>query len=143
MPIRIKLEGYDKLIDAISKSESKINIVADTCITKSANIMSEEIKSKMASAGVDDGLISRMPAPIVEHKGNIYSAQVGYKKGTYDPTNLSDGYKALFLNYGTPRRTEHGKVRARGFIDKAKKAAKPKIKKAQKQAIDDILKGIE
>ena len=143
MSIKIKLEGFDKLVDAISKSEGKIDIVADMCITKSANIMNDELKSKMTVAGVDEGLIQRMPAPIVEHEGNIYSAKAGYKKGTYDPTNLSDGYKALFLNYGTPRRTQHGKVRARGFIAKAKKDAKPKIKKAQKEALDDILKGID
>jgi hypothetical protein len=80
-----------------------------------------------------------MPPPQIIVEGNTYRAEVGYKKGSYDPSNPSDGYKVVFLNYGTPRRTMHGKVKARGFILNAKKKASPQIKKAQKATLEKIL----
>lgn len=80
-----------------------------------------------------------MPPPQITIDGNRYSAAVGYKKGSYDPSAPSDGYKVVFLNYGTPRRTKHGKVAARGFIQKAKKNASKQIKKAQKETLEKIL----
>lgn len=143
MSIKIKIEGFDVLLSKIEKSSQSINKFADRSIRESAQIMNDSLKSQMQKTGVDGGLISRMPAPTIEHEGNIYSAKAGYKKGNFDSNNLSDGYKALFLNYGTPNRTNHGKVKARGFIAKAKKSAKPKIKKSQQQALEDILKGLE
>jgi hypothetical protein len=102
-----------------------------------------DLVSKMQAAGVDGDLISSMPPPTIEADGNRYRAAVGYKKGSYDPSNPSDGYKVVFLNYGTPRRTMHGKVAARGFIQKAKKKARPKIKKAQQETLDEILRGLK
>ena len=93
----------------------------------------------MSKAEVESGLINRMPAPTVEWQGNQCRAEIGYKKGNYDTNNLSDGYKVVFLNYGTPHRSVHGKVKARGFIKKAKAKAKPQIKKAQEETFEKIL----
>ena len=88
---------------------------------------------------MESDLINRMPPPQITVKGNRYSAAVGYKKGSYDPNDPSDGYKVVFLNYGTPRRTLHGKVAARGFIQATKKKARPRIKKAQRETLEKIL----
>lgn len=82
--------------------------------------------------------------------------------GNYDPKNPSAGYKAVFRNYGTVRRTvkdtgEHatvggnwktlgtdrGAVTGTGFIATAKDASRPKVKKIQRQKLDDILKGLK
>ena len=74
--------------------------------------------------------------------GDVYTAKVGWEIGTYDPTNLSQGYKALFLNYGTPKR-KRSQIKARYFIATAKKKAKNPIKDIQNQVLDDILKELE
>ena len=84
-----------------------------------------------------------MPSYELENDHGFITARVGYKKGLYDPHNLSDGYKVVFLNYGTPRRTRHGKVKARGFISKAKSRAKPKMRKEQEKTLNDILRGLK
>jgi HK97 gp10 family phage protein len=135
----LQLKGFDDLLEQIQKAGGSIDQAADSCLRQSAQIMEAELKSQMQAAGVDSGLINAMPPPQIKVKDNRYSAAVGYEKGNFDPRNPSDGYKVVFLNFGTPRRTMHGKVAARGFIKKAKDKARPQIKKAQQETLEKIL----
>lgn len=135
----LQLKGFDDLLEQIQKAGGSIDSAADSCVRQSANIMQAELKAQMQAAGVDGDLINRMPPPQIIIDGNNYRAEVGYKKGSFDPKNLSDGYKVVFRNYGTPRRSMHGKVKARGFIQAAKKKASPKIKKEQRATLEKIL----
>ena len=106
-------------------------------------VKTNELKAQMQAANVDGGLIDRMPPPEVEKEGNTYTARVGYKKGAYDPNNPSDGYKVVFANYGTPKRSKHGQQPAKRFIEKAKKKAKTKIKKTQEETLNKILERVK
>lgn len=135
----LQLKGFDDLLEQIQKAGGSIDQAADSCLRQSAQIMQSELKSQMQAAGVDSNLINSMQPPQITVEGNRYSAAVGYNKGDYDPSNPSDGYKVVFLNYGTPRRSKHGKVAARGFIQAAKKKARPQIKKAQQETLEKIL----
>ena len=135
----LQLKGFDDLLEQIQKAGGSIDAAADSCLRQSAQIMQSELKAQMQAAGVDSGLINAMPPPQIEVKDNRYSAAVGYKKGIFDPNNPSDGYKVVFLNYGTPRRTMRGKVAARGFIKKAKDKARPQIKRQQQATLEKIL----
>ena len=135
----LQLKGFDDLLEQIQKAGGSIDRTADSCLRQSAQIMQTELKAQMQAAGVDSDLINAMPPPQITVEGNIYRAAVGYKKGNYDPNNPSDGYKVVFLNYGTPRRTMHGKVAARGFIQASKKKARPRIKKEQRATLEKIL----
>ena len=101
--------------------------------------MQSELKLQMQKSGVDSALINRMPTPELKKDGNAMIARVGYKKGAYNPDDLSDGYKVVFLNYGTPKRSKHGKVEAKGFIDKAQRKAKKQIKKKQEETLKKII----
>lgn len=143
MSIKIKLEGFDDLLAGIEKAGGTIDRAAKQCLQQSAQIMHDELKKQMTAANVDSGLINRMPSPEVESSGNRYTARVGYKKGAYDPNNISDGYKVVFANYGTPRRSKHGQQPEKRFIEKAKKKAKTKIKKSQQETLDEILRGLK
>lgn len=139
----LQLKGFDDLLEQIQKAGGSIDKAADSCLRQSAHIMQSELKTQMQAAGVDSDLINRMPPPQITIKNNRYRAAVGYEKGNFDPRNPSDGHKVVFLNYGTPRRTMHGKVAARGFIQKAKKKARPQIKKAQQETLEQILGGLK
>lgn len=141
--IKIKLEGFDDILAKIQKAGGTIDKAAKTCLEKSADIMQAELKSNMQSKDVSPLLINAMPPPKISVEGNRYTAAVGYEKGDYDPRNPSDVYEVVFLNYGTPKRTKHGKVKARGFIQSAKKNARPKIKKQQEETLNDILKELK
>lgn len=143
MPITLKLTGFEEMLSAIEKAGGSIDKAANQCMQKSAKLMDEELKAQMRSANVKSDLINRMPSPEVEKDGNRYTARVGFVKGEYNPTKPSDAYKAIFLNYGTPRRTKHGQVKARHFIENAKEKAKSKIENSQQQTLKEILGGLK
>ena len=139
MSIKIKLSGFEELYTKIQKSGGSIDNAAKKCMEQSATIFERELKTQMRKAEVETKLIDAMAEPKVFQDGNAFVAKVGYKKGSYDPENPSDGYKVVFLNYGTPHRRIHGKVKARGFIQKARKKAKPQIKRQQEETLNDII----
>ena len=139
MSIKLKLSGFDDLFEQIKKAGGNVDNAAERCLKESAQIMHNELTAQMQKSGVDSDLISRMPTPEIEKDGNSMIARVGYKKGAYNPDNLSDGYKVVFLNYGTPKRSKHGKIEAMGFIDKAQRKAKRQIKKKQEETLNEII----
>lgn len=144
MSIKLKLEGFDELLKQIEEAGGTIDNATKHCLQKSADIMHDELKTEMQKSNVDSGLINRMPPPELESEGNRHTARVGYKKGKYDADDPSDGYKVVFLNYGTPHRSKHGKIKDGGkvdlgFIKRAKKKASSKIKKAQKAMLEKIM----
>lgn len=154
----LQLKGFEELFEQIQKAGGSIDEAADSCLRQSVQIMESELKAQMQAAGVDGDLINSMPPSEITVTGNTYEAAVGYKKGSYDPKDPSDGYKVVFLNYGAPRRQaskggqrvllngnwvtmgdDRGTVAARGFIQAAKKKARPRIKKAQRETLEKIL----
>jgi hypothetical protein len=139
MSIKLKLSGFDDLFEQIRKADGNVDQAAEQCLQESAQVMQSELKAQMQKSGVDSDLIDRMPSPELKRDGNALIARVGYKKGTYNPDDLSDGYKVVFLNYGTPKRSKHGKVVAKGFIDKAQRKAKTQIKKKQEETLKKII----
>lgn len=148
MSIRLKLNGFEELLKEIEKSGGSINSATEKCMEKSAEIMDAELRLQMLETdpspfGNQGALGQAMPPPEIETSGNRITARVGFKKTAYDPQNPSDFYKAVFLNYGTPNRTTHGKVRARGFIQRAKKKANKLIKAEQEKTLKEILKGLQ
>ena len=142
MAIKLQLSGFDELLEQIEKAGGTIDRAVESCLNQSAHIMQSELKSEMQKSGVDSDLIDRMPTPELQKDGNTMIARVGYKKGAYNPNDISDGYKVVFSNYGTPRRSKHGKIEAKGFIDRAQKNARKRIKKAQREALEKILERV-
>ena len=159
--IKLQLTGFDDMLERIQKAGGDVDAAAERCIRESAQIMHDELKAEAQSSGMDRGLVSRMPQPEITVNGNRYTAKVGYKMGDYNPDNPSDGYKAAFWNFGAPNRQtqkdgqrvlvngvwvtlgrSRGSIAAHGYIARAKEAAAPKIKKAQKQTLKEILKGL-
>lgn len=135
--IQLNLEGFDELLKEIEAAGGSINGAVDSCMKQSAQIQQKELKAQMLKKHVSDKQVNRMPPPQIEWNGNACIARVGYKKGEYDPNNLSDGYKAVFINYGTPR------ISPREFIKAAQSKAKPQIKKAQQEALNKILRRLQ
>lgn len=135
--ISLNLVGFDELLKNIEAAGGTINGAVDSCMKQSAQIQQKELKAQMQKKKVDGALVNRMPPPEIKWDGNACIARVGYKKGEYDPKNLSDGYKAVFINYGTPR------VSPRKFIRAAQNKAKPQIKKAQEETLNKILERLQ
>lgn len=132
----MSLNGFDELISRIQKSGGSIDQAADACARKAAEAQQAHLKAQMQRVKADPGLVAAMPEPTIERNGNAWFVHVGYKKGNYDPKNLTEGYKAVFLNYGTPR------VKPRRFVAAAKKKARPAIKQAEQEALESMLRGL-
>lgn len=147
MSIKLQLEGFDDLIYKIQKAEGNVEKATEKCLRKSADIQQEILINEMRKSNVDSGLINNMPPPEIQNDYGLITARVGYKKGAYDPTNLTDAYKVIFVNYGTPYRSKHGKIMGktvkRGFIQRAKRKAKKPIQQQQEATLKEILKGLE
>lgn len=138
----LRLDGFDGLIKEIEKAGGKI----DNAVEKASKAGAAELESSLKAECAADGVPASVSGEIrveYERSGNAHKTRAGWEMGAYNPDNLSAGFKALFLNYGTPNRTKHGKVKARGFITRAKKKSKKKIKAAQQGALDEILKGLK
>ena len=138
--ITLKLDGFEKLLKDIENAGGSINKSVNSAMKQSAQIMQAELKKQMRGAspkGVASDLVNRMPPPSIEWDGNECRAEVGYEKGSYNPKNIDDGYKVVFINYGTPR------ITPRKFIDKAKRKAKKPIKKQQEECFNKILKRLQ
>ena len=143
MSINLKLEGFDELLKEIEKAQGNVQNATVQCMRQSADIMQNTLKAEMQKADVSSDLIEAMPSPEIENDYGLITARVGYKKGAYDPKNPTDAYKVIFLNYGTPNRSKHGQVKARGFIQKAKRKAKKPIQSQQEKTLKEILKGLK
>ena len=93
------------MLKDIEAAGGTINKAVESTMKQSAQIVQAELKKQMQGASpkaVDSGLRNRMSSS-VKWEGNVCTAEVGYKKGSYNPKKLDDGYKAVFINYGTPR----------------------------------------
>lgn len=151
MSIKMKLEGFEDLLKDIEAAGGSMVKATESCMKQSAYTMQNALKSEMLKANVPADLVNGMPQFDVKTEGNHVEARVGYKKGNYDPENLSDGYKVVFLNYGTPRRSKHGKIKDvaeggtihLGFIQRAKSTAKKQIKKQQRETLDKIFERLK
>ena len=144
MAIKITLTGVEELIKKIEKANGNIEIASEKCIRESAEIMQAELKTAMRTSkgGVSENLINRMPNYTIENNGAKVTAHVGYRSTSFNPKNPSDYHKAIFANYGTPHRKQHGQEKARRFVAKAKRSAKPKIKSQQEETLNAILKDL-
>ena len=156
--IKVNLKGFEKMLEDLQTAGGNVDKAAKRAVDEGAKIVEQELKSACASAGVPASVSSEITTEI-EGNGNRYSAKVGWKLGDYNPDNLSAGYKAVFLNYGTGKRQANrdkvhaniggqwetlgrnrGQMQPRGFIARAKQNSGKKMRKVQQQILEEALK---
>lgn len=158
---KIKLAlDFDKMLEAIQSAGGNIEKAAKLAADECAKVMADELTSECNASNVPQSVTNEIKSEvIVSGGGNVYEVEAGWGKGEYTPNNLSAAYKAIFLNYGTARRTtqknkvhrqldgewktfgtNRGAILSRGFIGRAKKGAQKKLKKVQREALDKMLK---
>lgn len=153
---------FDPLLEKIQAANGDVAGAAVKAATESAKVVEAELKATAGAAGVPSSITSEIGTEVnVENAGNRATATVGWKMGGFNSSNPSAGYKAVFLNYGTARRsvrqdkmrldlgggfktfsTNRGAITGRGFIAKAIEQAAPKVKKTQRAVLKETLKGL-
>lgn len=143
--VKLTLSGFDKLLAEIQDAGGEIKPATERALQSSANLATAKIRSGAEARNLgSEGIID----PTVKWNGNRASVEVGYKLGAYNSRDLSPGFKALFTEYGTGKRAtkkgaNRGAVNANPFIRPAVEESKKEIVKAQKVALERVLKGLK
>ena len=142
----VTLDGFEEMIEALTKAGNDLEAIAADCAKRSAEIADSNLRRQMSAAGgAASDMIGHLPKPSIEHEGNIWTVKVGFEMpDRLDERNPAEGHKAVFLNYGTPHRMEDkGQVAAQKFVTKARKKSVREIKKAQEESLAEMLKGLK
>lgn len=144
----IVLKGFDEYIQALTDAGKSIDKEGKQCFVQCAKEVNTALKSYATKAGLPAKLKNGIKSETILNDGaGIWHYETGWKKGKPNYKKLSDAYKVLFYNYGTPKRTtkkgqNRGKEKATYFISNAKRSAMRKCKKIQKDFLADITKGL-
>lgn len=143
--VKLTFRGFDVLLSEIQAAGGEIKPATERALQSSANLATNKIKSGAIARNLgSDEIIN----PTVRWSGNRAMTEVGYELGAYDSRNPSQGYKALFIEYGTGKRktkqgTNRGSVTANPFIRPAVTEGKKELVKAQQIALERVLKGLK
>lgn len=141
--IKIELSGFEEILRKIDKAGGDSKKAVGTAINRSITVYHESLKKHLRAATKNyKNLEADIKVSNVTWSGDECSAEVGWQLGDYDPKNLSEGYKAVFLNYGTPRR-QPTQIKGRKFIASAKKSVKKEVKTLYEKTFDEILRGLK
>ena len=136
--------NFGNLLAKIEKAGGDVEAATWDAARKGAKVLYDQMQAECAASGVPASISDAITMQAERSQsGNRYACKVGWRMGEYDPKNPSVAYKAIFLNYGTPRRAteggaNRGYIDGKGFMGRAKKKARPKVKRIQ----EDTLRGI-
>ena len=153
--IKLKFD-FSGLLEALQEAGGDVDAAAAEIANESGEIVANELRSAAASSGVPS--IAAGVRHTVDGAGSKYTVKAGWEMNKSGSENLSVGQLAAIFNYGTPERfvkkknvrvqingsfktlsLSRGKIAGRGFIQKAKKSSAPKVKAAQKEALNKML----
>lgn len=145
--VAIQVTGFDSLLNKIKKAGGNIEAATWDAARAGGRVYYEMLVAECRRSGVPEHLINKIRFNCLrDSSGNRFAVVVGWYMDEYDPANPADGYKVVFLNYGTPRREsskgDRGYITGRGFIGRAKKKAHRPIKQAQENFLKKILDGL-
>ena len=140
--------NFDSLLQKIQKAGGDIEAATWDAARKGGRVYYDNLVAEWKRSGVPDNLIDKIRFNCLrDSSGNRFAVVVGWAMQNYNPNDPADGYKVVFLNYGTPRRTtadgqNRGYISGRGFIGRARKKSVKPIKEAQENFLHDLLKGL-
>lgn len=154
--------NYGDLLAKIQKLDGDVEQATWDAARKGARVLYDQLQSECTASGVPASVKDAIAMQAERSaSGNRFACKVGWRMSPYDPQNLTPAYKAIFLNYGTPRRhakdgvrvqingrwvtlpDNRGYIDGRGFMGRAKKKARPKVKKTQEEVLKTIIEGLE
>lgn len=144
----LELKGFDEYIQNLQDVGGKLEREGKECFLECTKEVTTQLRKKSKEAGLKDSLRNTMKSETILHdSAGVWYFEAGWQKGKPNYKNLSDAYKVLFYNYGTPRRStkkgaNRGKIQAHGFIGNAKRAAYRRCKKIQSEFLANVTKGL-
>lgn len=148
--IKLQLKGFDDMLAAIQKASGDVDKAARDCAEKSVSVLEEYLIDEAQASGAETTEVFHQ----VTAEGNRISAETGWKLGSYDSNNPSEGYRAMFTEFGTGKHSARGKGKDREtaaghnrgstqphpFMETARKRAAKPVKAIQQETLQNILK---
>lgn len=138
----ITLYGFDEWANRVKEAANvDVDKAIEKCFEECSNIVDDALESQMQKANVPQSLRAKKSI-YKDRRGNVYVFSDGWLKRDEEAF-----LKICYLNYGTPKRytkagAYRGKISPRYFITNAKRSAAQKVKKVQKDALNEIMKGV-
>lgn len=135
MKVKFSNKGFNEFIERLAKMGQDVDPVVKDALLRSANVTQHEINVAAEKHRNKGRMFQATITPTLEQVNrNAYRVYVGF-----DGANDKEGLMhAIFLNYGTPKRKEHGQVEATHFFEKAIKRAAKKRKAILENIINEV-----
>lgn len=126
---------FDELIEKLVENGADVEHVAKRTIQKCAYHTRGIVNTEAQKHSKSGSLINAIDSNIYKTGAYSYCIDVGFSEEKDQEGKLH----AVFLNYGTPRRKEHGKIEATYVFRNAFRRAKTKSKKVVTEEIKKLL----
>lgn len=151
--MRLKVNGFDEMLERVQRAGGNVDKAARECMEKSVRVLESNLKSEAEASGAPTSTVSHS----VTSSGNIVSGETGWKLGEYDSNNPSEGYQAMFREFGTGKHSarskgkdretaagqNRGSTEPRPFLAKARKKSVKPIRAIQEETLQNIVKELE
>ena len=151
--MRLQVKGFEDMLARVQKANGDIDKAARECMEKSARILESNLRREAEASGAETSEIVRT----VESSKLKIKAEVGWKLGEYDSNNPSQGYRAMFREFGTGKHSgrsagkdrqtaagyNRGSTEPRPFMATARKKSKKPIHAVQAETLHNIVKELE
>lgn len=128
-------KDFQELIEKLAKKNKDIAPIAKKMLKESADITQQAINQSALTHNYSRQMIESEIMPTVEQINDFsFRCKVGFDSNA----NSNGAMHAIFVNYGTPKRKEHGKVEATYFFTKAIKQTASKRKAIQKKIVEEV-----
>lgn len=151
--IKLQLGGFDKMLERVQKAGGDIDAAARQCMEESLQVLESNLKKEAAASGAGTSTITHT----VTVNGNRISGETGWKLGAYDSNNPSEGYDAMFREFGTGKHSKRGKgkdrqtaaghnrgsTEPRPFMERARMESVKPVRAIQRKTLQKIVKELE
>lgn len=134
MRANIRINGFDELIEKLAKRGEDIDHVTNRTLIKCSVNANKVIHQEAQKHSVSGKLQSAIQEPKIIKGANSYTLEIGFdKEGNPEGTT-----HAIFINYGTPRRKEHGKIEKSLAFTNAFRRARTACNKVVKEELKKL-----
>ena len=151
--MRLQLKGFDEMLETIQKAGGDVDKAAKRCAERSVEVLESNLIKQAQESGAETSTVTHS----VKVDGNRITAETGWKLGEYDSANPSEGYEAMFVEFGTGKHSarskgknrkkragyNRGSTQPRPFMAKARKKSAKAIRTIQQETLQDIVKELE
>lgn len=151
--MRLKVGGFEKMLERVQKAGGDVDAAAQQCMEQSLQVLERNLKKEAEASGAPTSTVTHT----VTVNGNRISGETGWKLGAYDSSNPSEGYEAMFREFGTGKHSQRGKgkdrqtaagfnrgsTEPRPFMEKARAESVKPIRAIQRKTLQNIVKELE